>query len=78
MTESEVDLDPTPLSAVQRRLIFTAQRRSMPEMERILDIFLDRYLLDLDEVTCLEMLELLSFSDMDLLWFPFGTFKKII
>ncbi|WP_420904429.1 succinate dehydrogenase assembly factor 2 [Candidatus Magnetaquiglobus chichijimensis] len=55
------------LVAARRRLVFLAGRRSMAEMERILERFLERELAGLDDRACAGFLELLEESDADLL-----------
>ncbi|MBF0263418.1 MAG: succinate dehydrogenase assembly factor 2 [Magnetococcales bacterium] len=55
------------LDGMRRRLAFLAGRRSMAEMERLLDRFLERELKGLDERGCTAFLALLEESDADLL-----------
>ncbi|MBF0628226.1 MAG: succinate dehydrogenase assembly factor 2 [Magnetococcales bacterium] len=58
---------PVPRTALQRRLVHLASRRSMAEMERILHRFLVNELTILDEVQCQVWIGLLDHADADLL-----------
>lgn len=55
------------LSPLQRRLAYTALRRSMLEMDRILERFLHTELSRLDDSQCERLLTLLQQPDADLL-----------
>lgn len=56
--------NPTPL---QKQLAFVASRRSMAEMEQILDRFLKAEWQHLDDDQCRRLLQLLACPDADLL-----------
>ncbi|MBF0449111.1 MAG: succinate dehydrogenase assembly factor 2 [Magnetococcales bacterium] len=55
------------ISPLQKQLFFQASRRSMSEMERILERFIASQLQKLDDNACTRLLALLQQSDPDLL-----------
>lgn len=56
-----------PLRAKQKVFMFRALRRSMAEVERIMQRFVASELANLDDATCDRLLLLLEHSDADLL-----------
>ncbi|MBF0141049.1 MAG: succinate dehydrogenase assembly factor 2 [Magnetococcales bacterium] len=56
-----------PLSPKQKAFMFRALRRSMAEVERIMQRFVSSELASLDDDTCDRLLVLLDHSDADLL-----------
>ena len=56
-----------PITPLQKQLFFQASRRSMSEMERILERFIDSKLTTLDDDACRRLLDFLNHSDPDIL-----------
>lgn len=58
----------TPLTPLQRRLAYTASRRSILEVEQLLERFLRHHLHHLDDAQCAALQDLLDrHTDLDLL-----------
>ncbi len=59
--------EPHPLTPLQKKLQFMADRRSMLEMEQILARYLEGRLAHMEDDACQSLLSLLDNSDADLL-----------